>query len=309
MTVRSRLLRNFDTIRRAGSIRHAARQLHISSSALNRQLLSLEAQVGAALFERLPSGLLLTPAGEVFARHAIHVIQDEDRMMLEMQALSGLQAGHVSLFTVEALTHAFVPAILREMGLRHPRVTFSVSIGGSSIAAQRVIDGSADVAISFVHQRKVGLRQLAVAAFDLGVAVPPQHPLARYRTVRFAQCMRFPMVLPSADLTLRESLMPLLAAQTEPAEIIFETGSIELMRRLAVEGRALIFVNRFGIEDELSAGRLRHVPLTDAAPSLLGVYVRSRRNLPSAVEAFGTYATQIIRSISSGAREPGGGSG
>ncbi|MFM7567496.1 MAG: LysR family transcriptional regulator, partial [Betaproteobacteria bacterium] len=112
MKFQSRALRHFDAIRRAGSIRQAARQLHISPSALNRQLLAFEAQIGSPLFERLPSGLRLTPAGEVVARHAIQVMQDEDRMSVELQALEGLQAGHVDLVTVEALTHAFGPAVL-----------------------------------------------------------------------------------------------------------------------------------------------------------------------------------------------------
>lgn len=141
MKLSARALLHFDTIRRCGSIRQAARQLHLSSSALNRQLLAIEAQVGSPLFERLHSGLRLTPAGEVMARHAIHVMQDAQRMTAELQALQGLHAGHVDLFTVEALTHAFVPTVLQHMAERHPKVTFRVGIGGSRHAAARVIDG------------------------------------------------------------------------------------------------------------------------------------------------------------------------
>lgn len=300
MTIQSRALRHFDTIRRSGSIRQAARFLHISSSALNRQLLALEAQVGAPLFERLPTGLRLTPAGEVFARHVIHVIQDEERMALELQALSGLQVGHVHLVTVEALTHDFVPSLLKRMVDAHPRVTFTVSISGSLRAAQRVIDGEADVAIGFVHQRHVGLRQISVAAFDLGVATLPDHPLTRLKSLRFSQCLRYPLVLPAPELTLREALAPRLAAQPVPPEVVLETSSFELMKRMALQGKGLTFVNRFGIEDELRRGRLVHLPLRDVAPSLLGVYVRSRRNLPPAVMALCRFAGEQIQSLSRG---------
>lgn len=298
MTIQSRALRHFDVIRRCGSIRQAARQLHISSSALNRQLLALESQLGSALFERLPSGLRLTPSGEVFARHVIHVLQDEERMSIEMQALAGLQAGHVHLVTVEALTHAFVPALLKRLSARYPRVTFTVSIGGSLRAAERVIDGEADVALGFVHQRHVGLRQLSVAAFDLGVAVPPEHPLTRLKSLRFAQCLRYPLVLPAPELTLREAIAPLLAAQPEPPAVILETSSFELMKRMALQGQGLAFVNRFGIEDELTKRRLVHLPLKDVSPSLLGVYVRARRSLPSAVTALCQYAADQIQAAS-----------
>lgn len=286
MKFQSRALRHFDAIRRAGSIRQAARQLHISPSALNRQLLAFESLIGSPLFERLPTGLQLTPAGEVLARHAIHVMQDEERMSQELQALDGLQSGHVGLVTVEALTHAFVPTLLGRMAERYPRVTFSVGISGSRRAIERVMDGSADIAIGFVHQRNPELRQLAVASFDLGVVARPSHPLASMKSVRFSHCMRFPMVLPAADLTLREALEPLLAAQVEAPEVILETGSFELMKRIALQGRGIAFVNRFGIEDELARRRLVHIPLKEVAPSLLGVYVRARRSLPPAVTAF-----------------------
>ena len=297
MKFSARALLHFDTIRRCGSIRQAARQLHLSSSALNRQLLAIEDQVGSPLFERLHSGLRLTPAGEVMARHAIHVMQDTHRMTAELQALRRLHSGHVDLFTVEALSHAVVPAVLKQMADRHPKVTFRVGVGGSRFAASRVIEGDADVAWGFIHERQMGLRQLAVVSCEIGVAVQPDHPLARLKSVRFSQCMRFPMVLPAPELTLREALVPMLAAQTEPPPVILETGSFELMRQIALQGRALVFVNRFGIEDELLTRRLVHVPLKDAAPSLLGIYVRARRSLPAAVEAFCEMAVEHMQGL------------
>ena len=59
----------FDMVRRCESIREAARRLNVASSAVNRQILKLEDDIGAPLFDRLNSGLRLTPAGELFARH------------------------------------------------------------------------------------------------------------------------------------------------------------------------------------------------------------------------------------------------
>jgi len=43
----------FDAVRRAGTIREAARRLNVASSAVNRQILKLETEIGAQLFERL----------------------------------------------------------------------------------------------------------------------------------------------------------------------------------------------------------------------------------------------------------------
>lgn len=284
--IHAKALVHFDTIRRCGSIRQAARQLHLSSSALNRQLLELESQIGAPLFERLSSGLRLTPSGEVLARHVIHVLQDAQRMSVELEALEGLHSGHVDLITVEALTHAFVPDILQTMARHYPKVSTTVRIAGSRKAAEEVSGGAADVAISFLYQRDSALRQLAVAPFAIGAVVPPDHPLANRESVTFNQCAQHPLVLPSPEISIYEALEPLLRACRAPLQVIMQTSSFELMKQMAKQGHGVAFVNRLGIEDELKQGTLVHLPVSKAMPSLLGIYVRAGRSLPPAIDRF-----------------------
>ncbi|MCS6764348.1 MAG: hypothetical protein MO853_10730 [Candidatus Protistobacter heckmanni] len=48
---------------------------------MNRPLLQLEEELGTQLFERMPSVLKLTAAGEVFSRHVITVLQDQHRLI------------------------------------------------------------------------------------------------------------------------------------------------------------------------------------------------------------------------------------
>src|SRR5271163_925606 len=76
-------LRYFDAVRSAGSIREAARRLNVASSAVNRQILGLEAEVGVKLFERLSAGLRLTAAGEIVAHHVIGLLHDAERLESE----------------------------------------------------------------------------------------------------------------------------------------------------------------------------------------------------------------------------------
>src|ERR1700751_3311474 len=79
----------FDAVRRAGSIREAARRLNVASSAVNRQILKLEAEIGAPLFDRFPDGIKLTWAGEAIARHVLVVLQDLDRARSDIEGLKG----------------------------------------------------------------------------------------------------------------------------------------------------------------------------------------------------------------------------
>ena len=64
------VLRYIDQVARMGSIRRAAAALHVASSAVNRQILKLEADLGTPLFERVGNGVRPTVAGEFVILHA-----------------------------------------------------------------------------------------------------------------------------------------------------------------------------------------------------------------------------------------------
>ena len=76
-------------VAKVGSIRRAAVQLNVSPSAVNRQILKLEAEYGAALFERLPRGLSLTEAGRILVANIERWQHDHARTL---QSLADLRS-------------------------------------------------------------------------------------------------------------------------------------------------------------------------------------------------------------------------
>ena len=62
-------LRLIEDVARVGSIRKAAEDLNITSSALNRRIQRFEEEFGSQIFERLPRGVRLNPAGELLMQH------------------------------------------------------------------------------------------------------------------------------------------------------------------------------------------------------------------------------------------------
>jgi len=296
MHIHARAIKYFDMIRRCGSIREAARRLHVASSALNRQLLQLEEEVGSPLFERMPAGLRLTPAGEVFSRHVITVLQDEQRLATELELLRGVRRGSLSVAAVEGLNADLMPAMLTQMHRRYPTIQIDVRICGSEQAAQAVIDGEADVGIGFSIRRRDGLRQCTMARFALGAIVPTGHPLAALPRVDFAACAAYPLILPRPELSIHALLQPVIAHHKRPLQVLLETSSIELAKSLAERGVGVFFQSRLGLERELREQRLVHVPLDSPTPlySELGVYVRAGRTLPPALDAFLRLAAETI---------------
>ncbi|ATP19979.1 MULTISPECIES: LysR family transcriptional regulator [Sphingobium] len=274
----------FDAIRRAGSVREAARRLNVASSAVNRQLLKLEEELGTPLFDRLPGGLKLTHAGATFARHAIEVLQDAERVRSELEAMQGLRSGHVEIAAVEALTSGLLPDVLAQLRERHPRITVGVSVLGSAAISAAVIGGDADMGIAFGVERTSDLRQLSHSRHPLGATMRPDHPLARSSSLTLATCLSHSLILPKADLSIRQQLQRALGKLPQGA---VETSSVELAKQLTMRGLGISFQTRIGIEDEIERGELVHIPI--AGPTYLqadlGIYVRSARNPAIAVHA------------------------
>lgn len=286
--IHARSLRYFDAIRKERSIRKAAKNLHVASSAVNRQLLKLEDEVGAPLFERLPSGLALTTAGEVFARHVTAVLQDARRFDSEMDALRGIRRGDISIVAVEGVMSEFLPDLIEEMRMRYPGVHFRIQTAGSVQIAANVLKGDADIGLAFSLPKTNDLQQLAVARLQIGAVVRADHPLASEKTVTFSQCARFPLLVGNASLALHGLMEPVFRQHAKPLEIALESGSIDLMRSMARRGLGVTFQTRPGLERDIANGILTHIPLRTPRPLVaeLGAYVRAGRMLAPALDAF-----------------------
>lgn len=98
VAVNDRALRYFLAVVRTGSVRAAAETLHVAASAVSRQIIEMEAEIGQTLLERLPRGVVPTEAGRIVAEHAQR--QADERLLLDdrLKRLQGVQEGTVRIW-------------------------------------------------------------------------------------------------------------------------------------------------------------------------------------------------------------------
>jgi DNA-binding transcriptional LysR family regulator len=297
LRIHAAALRYFDAVRAAGSIREAARRLNVASSAVNRQILGLEAEIGHRLFERLPSGLKLTSAGEVVARHVIGVLRDAERLESELDDLRGLRGGHVELLTLEGFCHRIVPQAVAAMRAQAPRVTVGVGIGATEVIPDAILDGEAHLGLAFEVPPRPELRRLAVARFTVGAVVEPNSPLASRESITPRDCRDQVVILPKSNFANRRQLHPVLWQAGMTARARYESGSIELMKQLVLRGLGVALMTKVGVEAELLSGRLVHVPLRHGRGMIhseLGLYARAASALPIAAEVFAVHVGEAM---------------
>lgn len=308
LRIHAAALNYFDAVRRAGSIRAAARRLNVASSAVNRQILSLEAELGMPLFDRLPSGLKLSAAGEILAHHVITVLRDAERAEAELDALQGLRAGAVEIATLEGLCHHIVPAAIAALAVRAPRVRVGVEILGTDDIPDAVANGDAHLGLAFEVRPRPDLRRIAVARYRLGAVVAASCPLASRQTVTLNDCRDYPTILPKRNFANRNQLDPAMFEAGMIGSGRYEAASIELMKELVLRGLGVAFMTSVGLEADLESGRLIHVPLRrNRGPiySELGLYARADTALPFAAEVF----ADGIRDILAGSGDANGAAG
>lgn len=80
-------LNSFVVVAEEGALVRAARRLHVSQPPLTRRIQALEDELGATLFERLPRGVRLTPAGEALLPRARAVLAALDLARDAVRAL------------------------------------------------------------------------------------------------------------------------------------------------------------------------------------------------------------------------------
>ncbi|MCJ2052487.1 LysR family transcriptional regulator [Methylobacterium sp. J-070] len=270
-----RLLGYLDEVARSGSIRKAAIRLGVASSAINRQILGLEAEMGTPLFERLPRGLRLTATGEILVRHVRDTLREHERMLAQARSLKGLDRGEVAIGTMATLAGGVLSGVIRDFRENHPHITLKVRVMTIDEIVETLLSGDVDLALAYRMPRNPQLRCLARFEHHLGAVMAPNHPLAGQYHLRMAQCLDHPLVVADGSMTLRAVLERLVPphAMFRPA---VETNSVELMKRLAQQVPHITFLNLSDIREEIARGTLAFTPLSDAAAATQAVSLVQR---------------------------------
>ena len=199
-------------VAKTGSIRKAAEQMNITSTALNRRILALEDELGYPIFERLPQGVRLNVAGELLIQHIRSTMADLSKVMSQISDLSGVRRGHVSIAGGSEVIGALLPARIAHYRRDHSNVTFEILRRAPQAALRSLDDFSADISLVLGPVVPSEYQILATVSLQLMMRMSRNHPLAGKDSLRLADCQDYPAIIPSESAGLYDLLY---AAQTK----------------------------------------------------------------------------------------------
>ncbi len=291
-----RQLRFVEEIARASSIRKAAETLNIAPSALNRRLKDLEDELGTPIFERLPRGVRLNAAGELFVRHVRAQLADFDRLRAQIHDLSGMRRGHVTIACSQASATGLVMDEIARYRATFPLVTFAVRVADHASALRALEAFEVDLLLTLSRQPAPALAPLVVVDERLTAVVAAGHPLAARRTLRLRECLDHPLALPDRGFAGRLVLDAALARLRRTVEPAFETNSFELLLAFVRGGDAVTFQFAVGTRPLARdpAFAVRPIDPRDVAPVALVLGQLAGRTVPVAAAKF---AEQLARRL------------
>ena len=162
----------------------------------------------------------------------------------------------------------------------------------------RILTGEIDIAMLFNAQHREKLRTVRNATITPGLAMAPHHPLAGSRTLRLADCVPYPFVLPDRSLGLRTVIDASFARlRLDPMSVV-ATNSIVLMKAMIGDGQHLALLNGLDLRADVAAGRFVFARVEDrlVAENLSLVVPRDRRLSPIA-EVMLAILTEVFEAL------------
>jgi DNA-binding transcriptional LysR family regulator len=245
------------TVAEAGSFTAAARQLHVSQSAVSRQILLLEEELREPLFLRLGRRVRLTAAGESLLQLSRRVLADVRETTASIIEHHKRLTGTLHLAGgMTVCLHVF-PSLLKEYRRRHPEVEIKLTTGGTPHLLERLRAGVVDVALLTLPVEGADLIQVPVMREELLVVTHPAHPLAKRRRLRARDLDGQPCVLFEHGSSTRRVIDEMCAREQIRPRIVMETENVEILKALVAIGMGMTIIPYQAVAREVRAGQLR----------------------------------------------------
>jgi DNA-binding transcriptional LysR family regulator len=284
-----RRLESFVAVVRHRNFTDAARELHLSQSAVSQRIAALEVELNVRLLDRSRRRVALTPAGAALLERAERLLQDGEAARRAVAAAAGRVAGTLDLAASLTVAAYLLPRPLALLARSYPEVRASVRIENSESVVRSLLADEVDVGFveGQIGSAAVLLEELHVD--ELVVIVPADHHLAADPTVEPGELAAEPFVVREPGSGTQQIAERQLArAGIDPAalRVVAQLSGLDAIKAAVEAGLGVAIVPALAVQREVERGAL--VPLrVGGVPMdrrLSAAFASGRPPLPAARE-------------------------
>jgi DNA-binding transcriptional LysR family regulator len=250
-----RQLEILQAIAETGSFTACGRKLHVSQSAISRQILLLEEELGEPLFLRVGRQVRMTPAAEslvqlgqrVFldVRETVGAITDRTRELRGTLRLSGGMTVCLYIF----------PPLLKHLRRVHPHLDVRLTVATAGRSVQEIRGGRVDAGLLTLPVQESDLVTVPVLREELLLVTTPTHALARRRKVTPPDLDGQPFVLFEVGSATRKVIDQFFATEKIEPTIVMDTENVEIIKAMVKTGMGVGIVPYQAVAREVRAGQ------------------------------------------------------
>jgi DNA-binding transcriptional LysR family regulator len=220
---------------------HAGEHLHLSHSAIHRQIRLIEEELGEKVFVRSGRTVRLTETGKLLVDLAMRVKNEVDAVLRQIKDVDQLASGQLRVGTGTTTLLFFLPPVLEAFRRRHPGLEMQIVTGTADGLIEEIQAGNLDLGLvsepreGFTKEKNLHYERLYSEEFVL--AVSRKHPLAKRKQIPWSELRDFPIITFPRTARIRRLIdahftkarvMPRIAMELENEEAIEKMIEITL---------------------------------------------------------------------------------
>jgi LysR family hydrogen peroxide-inducible transcriptional activator len=280
-------LRYFCAVAETGSFSRAAEQSHVAQPSLSQQIMKLEDELGARLFDRLGRSVRLTDVGKTFLPRARAVLRELEAAKGDVVESKDSVGGAICVGVIPTVAPYFLPPHLTLFTREFPQAQLTVVEEITPVLLERLRAGTVDVAILALPIRGHEFDTFPLLTERLYAALPKKHALANRRSLSLKDLRKEPFLLLRDGHCFRDTAVAACDRARLNPQIIFESGQFSSILGMVGTGMGVSIVPEMAIEKH---AQCRYVRIADnEAARTIGAIVLRGRSLTRLHHAFLAY--------------------
>jgi DNA-binding transcriptional LysR family regulator len=239
-----RQLEMFRTVAETSSFTRAGEKLHVSHSAISRQVKLLEEELRVLLFARANKRVTLTKPGMALLSHVETIFNQVTMATQSVSQMSTKITRRLNLGTATTMLDFFLPPVFEEFRRKYPRVDVHIKTGQWPLLLEEIRSGTLDLVIGSVPVPILG-RDLVVRPLyreELVLVAGKNHPLTKKKTIRPDELTDFPLLMYPSYSTTRQILESVFHKLKISPNVLIELENDEAIVNYVSEGVGIAFL-------------------------------------------------------------------
>jgi LysR family hydrogen peroxide-inducible transcriptional activator len=268
-------LRYFCAVADTGSFSRAALQTNVSQPSLSQQIMKLEDELGARLFDRLGRSVRLTDLGKAFLPRARSVLRELEAAKGDVDERKGSVGGPICIGVIPTVAPYLLPPQLTSFTRQFPQARLSVVEEITPVLLERLRASAVDIAVLALPIRGHEFETFPLLTERLFAAIPKDHRLARRNSLSLKDLRAEPFLLLRDGHCFRDTAVAACDRARVNPQIIFESGQFSSILSMVSTSMGVSIVPEMAIDKHQGCSYVR-IADSEATRTIGAVVLRGR---------------------------------